>query len=171
MREEIQFGRHWAGTHFGQPSGLVHRSGQMGSGSSSSQSRPSDMDSRNPAFMSRALRLTLLELHRELSSQALTLSREARFIVWHLSCPFLGECQWDSRHFWNCWACVSYGSAPGFHIKNGHVPYSHIRGECQWGSRHFWNCWACVGSGPVLGFHIKNGHVPYSHICGALDKY
>ena len=45
-------------------------------------------DFKKPAFMSRGP-----------FSQALILSGGARFIAWHLRHPFLGECQWGSRHF------------------------------------------------------------------------
>ena len=40
---------------------------------------------------------------------------------------FLGKCRWDSRHFWNCRACVCYSPVHGSHNKKGHVPYLCIR--------------------------------------------
>ena len=50
------------------------------------------------------LRLVSLSL-RWAFLQALNLSGGVRFITWHLRCPFLGECWWSPRHFWNHWAC------------------------------------------------------------------
>ena len=64
---------------------------------------------------------------RELSPQALILSRRARFIAKRLKHPFLGECRRGSRHFWNHWVCMGYGHASGSY-KKGHVSYSRVRG-------------------------------------------
>ena len=47
-----------------------------------------------------------------LSLQALTLLLGARFIVWRLKRPFLGEYRRGPRHFCNCRACLGYDTAP-----------------------------------------------------------
>ena len=100
---------HWAGTHFRQPYCLIHGSGQVCLGSSGIQLRPS---AGKPAFISHELRRHSLSL-RKPTPQVLTLSGGARFIAWCLRCLFLGECQQDSRHFWNNQTCVGYSPAPG----------------------------------------------------------
>ena len=81
-------------------------------GSGGSQSRPSNMDSGKPAFMSCALRSAFLEPSGSVL-QALTLSGRATFIVSRLRHRFLGECRRGSRHFWNNRVCVGYSPAPG----------------------------------------------------------
>ena len=45
--------------------------------------------------------LTGIHQHQGAVPQALTQIRRARFIVWRLRRPFLGECQRVSRHFGN----------------------------------------------------------------------
>ena len=65
VERERLFSQRLAGAHLGQPCWSVHASGRVSPGSSSSRSRPSDMDSGKPAFM---------------SPKALTLPRGARFI-------------------------------------------------------------------------------------------
>ena len=88
---------HWAETHFGWPCSLVCRSGQVCLGSGGSQSRPSDIDYRKPAFMSCVPRQAL--------RQALILSGGARFIAWHLRHPFL--CIFRTiRHVWAIVLCL-----------------------------------------------------------------
>ena len=47
----------------------------------------------------------------------------AKYITRHLRRPFLGECRWGPRHFWECQACLGYGPASD-PPKNGLVPYS-----------------------------------------------
>ena len=71
---------HWAGTHFPQPCWSVHGSCRVCHGSGGSLSRPFNMDSGKPAFMSVAPRPASTSL-RGPSSQALTLHREAKFIT------------------------------------------------------------------------------------------
>ena len=104
---------HWAETHFNWSCSLIHGSGQVCLGSSGSQLWPSEVNSGKPVFMSHALSF------RVASSQALTLTRRDRFIALRLRRPFKEECQWGSRHFWNCLACMGYGPALGSHNKKG----------------------------------------------------
>ena len=93
----------WVRTRFDWPCHSVHWSGQVCPGFSGSWLRPLDMGSKKLALMSHVLRLVVLEPQRAIP-QALTILREARFIAWRLRCLFLGECQWELRHFWSCWA-------------------------------------------------------------------
>ena len=50
---------HWAETHFDQSYSRIRGSGRLYLGFDSNWSRPSDMDSRKPAFMSLTLRPAL----------------------------------------------------------------------------------------------------------------
>ena len=54
---------------------------------------------------------------RRPSSLALTSLRGARFIAWRQRRPFLGQCRWDPRHFWECQARLGYGPALGSTLK------------------------------------------------------
>ena len=98
------------------PCRSVHVSGRVCPGSAGSRSRPSDMDSGKPIFLSGAPRPASSSL-RGLSSQAVTLLRGAKFIAWCLRHRFLGEFQRDPRNFWNCQTCLAYGSRPGSTLK------------------------------------------------------
>ena len=79
-----------AETHFDRPCWLEHGSGRVCPGSAGSRSRGSNMDSGKPIFMLGAPRPTSLSL-RGPSPWTLTFLREARFIVWRLRSPFLGN--------------------------------------------------------------------------------
>ena len=81
------------------------------------------MDSGKLAFTSRVKRLALIEPRGWASSQALTLLKEARFIVWYLRCPYFVECWRHLKHFWNNLACVGKGPGPGSHTEKSHVLY------------------------------------------------
>ena len=84
----------------------VHRSGRMCTGSGGSRSRPSNMDSRVPKFISGAPRLASSSLSHSLEWLGLSP------VLWGAS--FLGEYRRDSRHFLNCLECLGNGPAPGF---------------------------------------------------------
>ena len=86
------------GTHFRRPCLSVHRSGRVCLGSSGSRSRPSDIDSGKPAFISGTPRPASSSF-RGASPQALTFLEGARFIAWRLKHLFLGECRRGPRHF------------------------------------------------------------------------
>ena len=78
---------------------------------SSRRSRSPDMGNGKPPYMLRVLRPALLK-PQEVVSQALTLSRGARFITWRLRRPSLGECWRSPRHFWECCAFLGYSPVP-----------------------------------------------------------
>ena len=62
--------------------------------------------------MSRRLTRALLEPQGAVP-QTLTLSGGDRFIAWCFRRPFLEECRWAPRHFWECRVYMGYGTVPG----------------------------------------------------------
>ena len=63
-------------------------------------------------YMSRRLTRALLEPQGAVP-QTLTLSGGDRFIAWCFRRPFLEECRWAPRHFWECRVYMGYGTVPG----------------------------------------------------------
>ena len=80
------------GTHFSWLCLSVHRLGRVCPGPDGSQSKPSDMDSGKPEFMSGAPTPPSSRL-RGFVHEALTHFRRARLIAWCLSRFFLGKCR------------------------------------------------------------------------------
>ena len=64
---------------------------------------------RSPASPSYGLKLTHSSNPRRPFSEALILSRWARFIAWRLRRPFFGKCRLGPRHFCVRQACLGYG--------------------------------------------------------------
>ena len=112
----------WAGTYFGLPCSQVC---QVCLGSSGSWLRPSDMDSREPTFMSCVLRLILLESQGAVP-QALTLLRRARFIAWCLRHSFLKGMLTGPDAFLGIPDMAGLHSCTWTHFKIGLEPHSPV---------------------------------------------
>ena len=96
--------RRWVGTHFRRAYSSVHVSGRVCPSSGGSRSRPSDMDSGKPLFISRALK-PASSSHRRPSTYALALLGGAMFITWRLGCLILEECRRSLSHYCAHQAC------------------------------------------------------------------
>ena len=65
-----------------------------------------------------------------LSPKVLILLGGVKFITWHLRHPFLEECQWSQRHFWECRAHLGYSPAPRPTLKKA-LCYTRRVGETE----------------------------------------
>ena len=125
----------WTGTHFGWLGSLVHGLGRV-PWLGASRSRLPNAGASEAQHSCLAAETGVLEPQwGGASLLALTIFREARFIAWHPRGSFLAEYRRNLRHFWNSWAYIRYGNAPGTHNKNYLMPNSRVRGahdKYQW---------------------------------------